>query len=97
MALREKYTRPEMMGIYENLRKHDDVIGQAHGDAKLKETMHNTLDTVYSFAPAIATNKAALRSILREAATSPEGGLSFQTIKHIADAQKTIVGGEGKK
>ena len=55
--------------------------------------LRETMNTVYDFAPDIAVNRQAAQSILRESAMSPDGGLNYNTIKLIADAQKSITGG----
>ena len=54
------------------------------------DSLRDTMYTVYNYAPDIATNRQAAQSILREAVTSPDGGLNYNTVKLIADAQKTI-------
>ena len=56
--------------------------------ARLRETY----DTVYRYAPDLATNRLAASAILREAAMSPDGGLDYQTVKLLADTQKSIGG-----
>lgn len=67
-----------------------DVVAQDPGK---RDDLRETMETVYDFAPDIATNRQAAQSILREAAMSPDGGLNYNTIKLIADAQKSITGG----
>lgn len=67
-----------------------DMVGQ---DPSKVDTLRETINTVYEFAPDIATNRQAAQSILRESAMSPDGGLNYNTIKLIADAQKSISGG----
>jgi hypothetical protein len=67
----------------------NDVVSQ---DLSKQDELRETLQTVYKFAPDIATNRQAAQSILREAAMSPDGGLNYNTIKLISDAQKSISG-----
>jgi len=82
---------PVLESNLEYLMENDPIIKNAvTTDPNKVEMMRETLETVYKFAPDIATNRQAGQSILREAAMSPDGGLNYQTIKMIAEAQKHI-------
>jgi len=76
--------------------ENDPIINDyAHQSPSSVDQLRETLHTVYKFAPDIATNRQAAHSILRESAMSPDGGLNYNTVKLIADAQKSI--SQGKK
>jgi hypothetical protein len=94
---KEHEVRPKMNEVFENLRKQDKVLAEAYRDPTLKNVMHNTMETVYAFAPDVAKDHRTLQSVLREAITAPEGGLSFQTAKQLAEAQKFISESKGSK
>ena len=53
------------------------------------DSLRDTLQTVYNYAPDLAVNLHATQAILREAAMSPSGSLDYNTIKLLTDAQKT--------
>ena len=77
------------------LSSNDPVINDfSLQDPNKVDELRETLNTVYRFAPDIATNRQAAQSILRESATSPDGGLNYNTVKLIADAQKSISQGK---
>jgi hypothetical protein len=92
---KEKNVLPAMNVVLDHLKKNDKHISEAWKDPTLKAVINQTAHTVYSFAPDVSRDPRAMRSILREAVTSPDGGLSFQTVKQIAETQKFI--SEGKK
>ena len=92
-----KQVAPQMVAMYNVLKKEDKDIGAAAKDTQLQSVMHHTMNTVSTFAPSIATDPRALQSVLREAISSPEGGLSFQTIKHLSETQKFINESRSKK
>lgn len=94
---KKKNVLPAMNSIYDALRTSDKEIREAHKDTELRNVMHHTMNTVSGFAPDIATDPRALQSILREAVSSPEGGLSFQTIKQLSETQKFINEARNKK
>ena len=74
----------------------DPVINDfALQDPNKFDEIRETLYTVHNFAPDIATNRQAAQSILREAVTTPDGGLNYNTVKLIADAQKAIGQNQG--
>ena len=75
--------------------ENDQIIKDyAHQSPSSVDQLRETLHTVYKFAPDIATNRQAAHSILRESAMSPDGGLNYNTVKLIADAQKSISAGK---
>ena len=89
-AKKERETRPKMNDIFAAIRKNDKVIHEAYQDPHLKGVLHNTMETVYAFAPDVAKDHRTMQSVLREAITAPDGGLSFQTAKQLAETQKYI-------
>ena len=70
--------------------KSDPTLMSAFKDKKSRKIMDQTANAVYDFSPSLAKNERAMQSILTEAVTSPEGGLSFQTLKSLAETQKFI-------
>ncbi len=82
---------PVLARNLERFAGNDPIISDyVNADPANYGALQNTLNSVYSFAPDIATNQHAAQSILREVAMSPDGGLNYNTIKLIADAQKSI-------
>lgn len=75
---------PVRQKIFSVLRKEDDVINMADNNT-LMEAYH----TMANVAPNLSTDKNAVKSVLRMAATSG-GGLDFVTIKGIADAEMSV-------
>ena len=55
-----------------------------------QQIIQDTIQTVKTFSPALALDKNTLKSVIREALISPEGGLSYQTIRQLADTQRSI-------
>ena len=88
---RQQSDAPLLEGHLNYLVHNDPVIKDfaLQGPGKFDE-IRETLYTVHNFAPDIATNRQAAQSILREAATTPDGGLNYNTVKLISDAQKAI-------
>lgn len=75
---------PVRKKIFSVLKKEDDIIGMAD-NRTLMEAYH----TMSNVAPQLSTDKNAVKSVLRMAATSG-GGLDFTTIKGIADAEAAV-------
>jgi len=95
---KERDVRPKMYDVFENLRKQDDVIAEAYKDPHLKNMMHQTMETVYAFAPDVAKDHRTMQSVIRNALTTgPNGGLDFQTAKQLAETQKFISESRGGK
>ena len=95
-AYKTKTIYPQAMEVLTTLKSKDPILSDAAKDKKLNSIMGQTMDTVYSFAPDVSKDPRAMQSVLTEAVTSPDGGLSFQTIKGLADTQKAITQGKGK-
>jgi len=72
--------------ILTQLRREDPVIAVAD-DKVLMEAYH----TMQRFAPTLSTDKNAVRSFLRQAATSGNG-LDYMSIKLLADTERAITG-----
>ena len=89
---KERAELPKAQHVLTSLRSHDPLIGQAYKNPAMKQVIDQTANAVYSFAPNVAKNDRAMQSILTEALTSPEGGLSFQTIKSLAETQSKLSG-----
>jgi hypothetical protein len=76
--------------ILQVLKKEDPVLSHAD-DKVLMEAFH----TMTRVAPFLSTDKNAVRSFLRLAATSG-GGLDFTTIKLLAESERAITGKRGE-
>ena len=72
------------------LKKEDPVIRAGLSAQSGSNIIDDTLKTVTTFAPTLVTDKKTTQAILREALTSPYGGLSYQTIQQLSQTQKTI-------
>jgi len=81
---------PQISDVLSHIKRNDPFLGDAAQDPKLKSVMQQTMNTVYTFAPDVAKDHRAMQSILTEAVTSPDGGLSFQTVKSLAETQRFI-------
>lgn len=81
---------PLRENVLNQLQSEDPVIAKGMKDVKGTRIINDTISTVKLFAPTLTTDKKTMQSILREALTSAEGGLSYQTIKQLADTQKSI-------
>ena len=92
-AMKQKLVLPSVKSVVENIRGADPIVHEAWKTPELKKVINQAMDTVYSFAPSVASDPRAMQSVLREAVTSPEGGLSFQTIKQLAETQKAVSDG----
>lgn len=84
------YESPVRSMIFNTLRKEDPIIGQA--DMK---TLNDAFHTMSNVAPSLSTDKNAVKSVLRLAATSG-GGLDYQTIKGLADAETSLKKARGE-
>lgn len=87
-------TSPARSAIFESLQKEDDILAMAD-KGMLQEAYH----TMARFAPTLSTDKNAVKSFLRTAVASAEGGADFNTIKLLAEAENAVQGWEprGKK
>ncbi len=75
---------PTRHKIFNALKKEDPDL--AYADNK---TLMEAYHTMSNIAPTLSTDKNAVKSVLRLAATSG-GGLDYMTIKGIADAETAI-------
>jgi hypothetical protein len=76
--------------ILQILKKEDPVLKGAP-DKVLMEAFH----TMCRVAPVLSTDKNAVRSFLRQAATSGSGGVDFTSIKLLAEAERAVTGKRG--
>jgi hypothetical protein len=81
---------PAREAILNTLKTEDPLIGAAMVDPTQKKIIDDTMTTLKAFAPTLSLNKNTVKSVLREALTSPEGGMSYQTIKQLAETQKSV-------
>lgn len=75
---------PARKALLRTLRQEDDIIANM-GEQEVLDAFH----TITKFAPTLAKDKNAVRSALRMAAQT-EGGLSYHTIKGLADAENAV-------
>lgn len=75
---------PIRQKIFAALKREDDDIASADN-----KTLMEAYHTLANIAPNLSTDKNAVKSVLRLAATSG-GGLDYMTIKGIADAETAI-------
>ena len=75
---------PARRAIFTALKKEDPNLAMADN-----KTLLEAYHTMSQVAPALSTDKNAVRSFLREAATSG-GGLDFHSIKGIAEAESAV-------
>jgi len=76
---------PVRQKIFDVLKNEDEIIGMADN-----QTLMEAYHTMREVAPNLATDKNAVKSVLRMAATSG-GGLDYNTIKGIADAEAAVM------
>jgi len=70
--------------VFQQVLKEDETVSSAN-----KNDMADAFETMRRFAPTLATDKHATKAFLREAATSG-GGLNYNTIKLLAEAERAI-------
>lgn len=75
---------PVRQAIFADLKAEDPILQEADN-----KTLLEAYHTMAKVAPTLATDKNAVRSFLTQAVTSG-GGLDFQTIKGIADAEGAV-------
>lgn len=76
---------PTRQKIFSMLKREDATLAQANN-----KTLLEAYHTMAKIAPTLASDKNAVRSFLTEAVTAGEGGLNFQTIKGIAEAESAV-------
>ncbi len=82
---------PTRHKIFDALKREDADIANADN-----KTLMEAYHTMANIAPTLSTDKNAVKSVLRLAATSG-GGLDYMTIKGIADAENSINKARGMK
>ena len=75
---------PARHAIFEALKKEDPILNEADN-----KTLLEAYHTMSKVAPTLATDKNAVRSFLTQAVVSG-GGLDYNTIKGIADAESSV-------
>jgi len=75
---------PVRSKIFNTLKKEDPILHDTDN-----KTLMEAYHTIANIAPVLSTDKNAVKSILRMAATSG-GGLDYTTIKGIADAEAAV-------
>lgn len=81
---------PRRKMILDQLRREDDVIAKLPIEKAL-EAFH----TMGNVAPTLSTDKNAVRSFLRTVAVNPMGGLDWNTIKGLAEAETAVKRAKG--
>jgi hypothetical protein len=76
---------PVRRSIFNALKNEDMTLAQADN-----KTLLEAYHTMAKVAPALSQDKNAVRSFLTTAATAGMGGLDFQTIKGIAEAEAAV-------
>lgn len=76
--------------VFQQVLKEDETVASAN-----KNDMSDAFETMRRFAPTLATDKHATKAFLREAATSG-GGLNYNTIKLLAEAERAINTSSGR-
>lgn len=77
-------TSPVRHALFESLKKEDPILADTDN-----KTLLEAYHTMAKVAPTLATDKNAVRSFLTQAAVSG-GGLDYNTIKGIADAELAV-------
>lgn len=81
---------PLRENILLGLKDVDPVINKGSNTPVGARIINDTMRTLSMFAPSLSTDKQTVQSVLREALTSSQGGLSYQTIKNLADTQLSV-------
>lgn len=76
---------PARRGIFNALKREDQTLAQADN-----KTLLEAYHTMANVAPTLSQDKNAVRSFLTTAVTAGMGGLDFQTIKGIAEAEAAV-------
>jgi len=77
-------TSPARHAVFEALKREDPILGETDN-----KTLLEAYHTMSKVAPTLSTDKNAVRSFLTQAAVSG-GGLDYNTIKGIADAETAV-------
>lgn len=76
---------PRRKMILHQLRQEDDTI-----KSMPVKTVMEAYHSMSKIAPRLSTDKNAVRSFLRSVAVSPEGGIDWNTMKGLADAEVSV-------
>lgn len=79
------YASPRRQEILKTLHKEDELIKELPKQRAL-EAYHS----MTKVAPTISLDKNAVKSFLREIAISPEGGINWNTLKGLAEAESSV-------
>ncbi len=79
------YASPRRQEILKTLHKEDELIKELPKQRAL-EAYHS----MTKVAPTISLDKNAVKSFLREIAISPEGGINWNTLKGLAEAENSV-------
>ena len=82
---------PVRKQIFETLKREDETLSGADN-----KTLLEAYHTMSRFAPTLSTDKNTVKAFLRVAATSPEGGVDYNTIKTLAEAENAVQGPKSK-
>lgn len=80
-------TSPVRQSIFATLKREDETLAGADN-----KTLLEAYHTMSRFAPTLSTDKNTVKAFLRVAATSPEGGVDYNTIKTLAEAENAVQG-----
>ena len=86
------FDSPRRKAIFDALVIEDDIINKMDQTRAL-EAYHS----MAKIAPTLSTDKNAVKSFLRSVAASPEGGIDWNTLKGMADAEVSILKAQGIK
>lgn len=78
---------PVRKQIFDTLKREDTTLRDADN-----KTLLEAYHTMARFAPTLSTDKNTVKAFLRVAATSPEGGVDYNTIKTLAEAENAVQG-----
>lgn len=81
---------PRRKMILDQLRREDDLIK----DMPLRKAME-AYHSMVGVAPTLSTDKNAVKSFLRTVAMTPDGGVDWNTLKGLADAEVSVSKAKG--
>ena len=80
------FDEPQRKMIIHQLMTEDNLIGRMP-EEKVLEAYKSMVDV----APTLSTDKNAVKSFLRAVSMAPEGGVDWNTLKGLADAEKSVL------
>ena len=81
---------PRRKAIVSNLFREDPIIGKMP-----RKQILESLHSMSTIAPTLSTDKNAVKSFLHSVASSPEGGLDWNTLKGLAETEQSILKTQG--